>query len=52
MDTLEIHADKLFLRPKARSIIVEHGQSFAEFESNMGKRDSYTGKQIFEWLGY
>lgn len=52
MTTLEVYADKRFLRPKARAIIQEHGQLFTEFEAEMGNRDSYTGKEVFEWLGY
>lgn len=52
MTTLEVHGTRTFLRPKVRAIIKEHGLEFADFLEEMGDRDSYSGKEVFEWLGY
>lgn len=52
MTTLEVYKHRTILRPKARQIIIEHKQTFADFLKEVGDRDSYTGKEVFEWLGY
>ena len=52
MTTLEVWGHRTLTRPTARKIVQEHGLSFADFENENGNRDTYTGKQVFEWLGY
>lgn len=37
---------------QARIEIERHGLSYADFVADCGKRDSYKGKTILDWLGY
>lgn len=37
---------------EAEREIKKHGISFDEFQSEVGKKEVYTGKEIFDFLGY
>jgi hypothetical protein len=37
---------------EARAEIEKHGLSFADFVSDEGKREEYSGREVLAWLGY
>lgn len=52
MTRSEQYAHRTVVRHKALEIVEEHGQTREEFFEEMGDRDSYSGKELFDWLGY
>lgn len=45
--------EAIVTREEARQEIGQHdGDGFAEFLQDVGDRDTYTGRQVLDWLGY
>lgn len=41
-----------FTYQQAKNIVHKHGVLMCEFLSEVGDKDSYTGEEIYTWLGY
>ena len=50
--TYEDACEAIFSRREARFHILDHNCSWTEFIEECGKKDTYTGQEILDWLGY
>lgn len=42
----------ILTREQAQHEIERHGHDFSDFTSEIGFKESYTGREVLHWLGY